>query len=215
LLYFFLSHARDDREDELVTRFFEDLSYDIRLKAARTYDDEVGFLDNDSLEVGAPWSSRLVDALSSCRVLVALCSSIYFSRAGCGKEWTVFMDRMAEHKRMHRTEPPVLLPLNWVPIDHPPTVAARLQRHNNRYGLIYKQFGLRHLMHIDGYKDEYRKFVFELGTQVKNIAHQYAVPAAINVGEFESILPIFPSAVDLDPTLEAGAMPVLGAGGVL
>jgi hypothetical protein len=211
LLYFFLSHARDDREDELVNRFFEDLSYDLRLKAGRTYDDEVGFLDTDSLEVGAPWSDRLVDALSTCRVMVALCSSIYFARPGCGKEWTVFLDRMAEHMRAHRAEPPVLLPLNWVPIDAPPKVAGRLQNQNNRYGRPYKQFGLRYLMNVDRHKDDYQNFVFQLGNQVKALAQQYAIPPALGVGEFESIDPIFPNAVDLDPIARTGAMPVLGA----
>jgi hypothetical protein len=113
LLYFFLSYARGD-DDVSVQRFFHDLSAEVRAHAGLSAGEEVGFFDVHSLEVGAAWSSRLVDALSRCQSFIALVSPRYLISEPCGREWMIFAERLRRYEREVGVSPSVLLPLLWL-----------------------------------------------------------------------------------------------------
>ncbi|BCB82576.1 hypothetical protein Pflav_089860 [Phytohabitans flavus] len=116
MLYFFLSYARGD-DDLSVQKFFHDLSAEVRAHAGLASGEEVGFFDVHSLEVGASWSPRLVDALSQCQSFIALVSPRYLLSEPCGREWAVFSDRIRRYEREVGVTPSALLPLLWLP--HP------------------------------------------------------------------------------------------------
>jgi len=164
LLYFFLSYAREDT-DEFVEGFFRDLSSEVRGFAGLGRHEEVGFLDKHSIELGARWPSRLVRALSECRCFLALCSPRYFVSESCGKEWTVFEDRL--HQFEHGPEPPpALIPVLWLPTRRMPATAQGRQYDIDVLGDAYSRDGLRQLMRLQRNRDAYLNAVSVLARHI-------------------------------------------------
>src|SRR4051794_10004446 len=117
---FFLSYATGKPEDDkLVGRLYDDICADVVLHSGRHA--EVGFLDRREIRAGMDWSEALVDAVATCTVFVALCSPAYFTSVPCGREWTIFLERL------RRARGPVarsaLIPLQWVVAEMPPIAA--------------------------------------------------------------------------------------------
>src|SRR5262245_8968775 len=108
--YFFLSYARVDGNGYL-EKFYADLCEGVRSRTGYRIDD-IGFRDESNLQLGVNWSTALVDALTSARVFVALCSPSYFASENCGKEWQTFI-HLAEDRRGSPTAD--LLPITWTP----------------------------------------------------------------------------------------------------
>src|SRR5262245_14693425 len=80
--------------------------------------ESAGFCDV-SMKLGQRWSPRLVDNLSTAQVFIPIMTPAYFRGEGCGKEWTVFVSRLANSDRMDSQESSIL-PLLWVPMTVPP-----------------------------------------------------------------------------------------------
>jgi hypothetical protein len=125
---FFFSYTRADRIGAGTTRlnalergqgnaidiFYEHLCNQVASLTARPAD-QVAFFDRENLELGAPWPDRLMTALRSASVMIALFSPTYFSRRACGREFEVFRLR---HKALqdnvgHSTDYRIL-PVLWV-----------------------------------------------------------------------------------------------------
>jgi FxsC-like protein len=173
-LYFFLSYARGD-DDDSVQRFFHDLSAEVRAHAGLAADQEVGFFDVHSLEVGATWSPRLVDALSRCQSFIALVSPRYLLSEPCGREWTIFADRLRGYERDVGVLPSVLLPLLWLPPPKLPDVVGALQYHNDMLPDAYARNGLRQLMRLQRHQDSYYDLIVELARQIVQTADVHRV----------------------------------------
>ena len=173
--YFFLSYARGD-DDVFIQQFFRDLSSEVRSHAGLRADAEVGFLDIHSIELGAAWTPRLTSALATCRAFVALCSPRYFVSEFCGKEWTVFAERLHEYETSNGLQPPALLPLRWTPVRWTPEVAAERQYNNDNLPAAYGRNGLRQLMRLQRHRDSYLEFVSELARQVVETAETHQLP---------------------------------------
>jgi FxsC-like protein len=192
--YFFLSYARGD-DDPFVQRFFRDLSSEVRSHAGLGANEEVGFFDAHSLEVGAAWSTRLVRALSQCRSFVALCSPRYFVSEPCGKEWAFFAERVREYEHQRRQQPAALLPLLWLPPRQLPPVVAALQYDNRDLPEAYRRAGLRQLMRLQRHQDSYLELVSELAQQIVETADTHGLPNRPFEVDFEAIPSVFhPSA---------------------
>jgi FxsC-like protein len=188
--YFFLSYARGD-DDLFVQRFFRDLSSEVRTHAGLSANEEVGFFDVHSLEVGEVWSPRLVLALSQCRSFIALCSPRYFVSEPCGKEWAVFADRVREYERVHKQQTAALLPLLWLPPRRLPPVVSALQFDNDDLPEAYRRAGLRQLMRLQRHQDSYLEFVSDLARRIVEVVDGHRLPARHNTVQFDTVPSVF------------------------
>ena len=176
MLYFFLSYARED-DPERIRRFFDDLSSDVRDLAGADRDEQVGFLDDRSIQPGQRWVAELTEALASCRCFVALTSPRYFRRDYCGREWQVFHHRLLTYEQRWSTRAPSLLPVYWIPTDTMPALAAEIQRAGAQLGSReYREYGLRQMLDLKRFRDDYRTFVFDLARHIVATAKAHAIP---------------------------------------
>ncbi|AVT40609.1 hypothetical protein C6W10_33805 [Plantactinospora sp. BB1] len=187
VLYFFLSYARGD-EDELVQRFFQDLSTEVRLLAGLPRDEVVGFVDR-SIRVGERWPRQLSEALSTCRSFLALMSPRYFQSRSCGQEWQVFADRAHRYESAAKVDSSLLKPLMWVPTAPPKMhrVAEPIQYFSDRLGDTYRQLGIRQLMRLRRLEDDYRAFTFELAEQVVNSVEAHQLTEGVAAADFSAL----------------------------
>jgi TIR domain len=125
---FFFSYARADRDGagttdlnaldrgqcNAIDAFYLHLCNQVAALMARPAD-EVGFFDRENLQLGAPWPSRLTEALRSSSVMIALFSPTYFSRHACGREFEIFRCRhKALEEKLGRSADFRVLPVLWV-----------------------------------------------------------------------------------------------------
>ncbi|MFY1668876.1 TIR-like protein FxsC [Plantactinospora sp. WMMB334] len=187
MLYFFLSYARGE-EDELVQRFFQDLSKEVRLRAGLPGDAVVGFVDR-SIQVGERWPRQLSEALSSCRSFLALMSPRYFKSPSCGQEWQAFADRTHRYESVTKADSSLLKPLMWVPTVpskmHP--VAEPIQYFSDALGDTYRQLGIRQLMRLQRLRDDYRAFTFELAEQIVNSVETHRLAESVAAADFATL----------------------------
>ncbi len=118
---FFVSHASpatDDpaqrADDELFTRFHEDLTLAVAQRLATRDRPALGYMVGPGAEAQA--TAR---ALATCQVFVALCSPLYFKNEQCGKEWSAFSARVPEDRRVR-----CFYPVTWTPVSAPAFPAA-------------------------------------------------------------------------------------------
>src|SRR5438034_8836373 len=110
---FFFSYARANR-DQYLDQFYKDLCEEAALKEFWP-NHEVGFFDTKSIETGTMWDQELAKALSTCRVLVAICSPDYVNSTYCGKEFQVFHERHQTYQTRHKSakQPRFIFPVVW------------------------------------------------------------------------------------------------------
>jgi FxsC-like protein len=193
VLYFFLSYARED-DPEYVRRFFHDLSSQVRNLSGADRDEPVGFLDEQSLRMGQRWSVALGEALSTCRCFVAMTSPRYFRRDYCGREWAVFSDRLAAYERQWNRQAPALLPIRWIPMSPMHPLAAEIQ--GTGAGLAaesYLDYGLRQMLDLQRFHDDYRAFVFDLARLIVSVAGAHDVPVPRRTVRLEEVQDAFRS----------------------
>lgn len=186
MLYFFLSYARED-DDHFVQKFYRDLCNEVRLHAGVPRDQEVGFLDTRSIEVGAAWSQRLMTAISESRSFLALCSPRYFVSEPCGREWQLFTDRMRQYERATGLRPPALIPVLWLPPRRMHPVAAAIQYHSDAFGDAYRRDGMRQLMRLQRNHDAYLESLSALASQIVETADTHDMPPGATDLPFEHL----------------------------
>jgi MinD-like ATPase involved in chromosome partitioning or flagellar assembly len=154
---FYVSYAMPDRDD-FMEQFIEDLRREVRLlTGARSPVDFVDLLD---MARGVDWNAQLMEALSRSRVLVPLYSPALFESASAGKEFQYFLQRHFP-----------ILPILWVEfVKQPPAAAAEIAWTNPDYPDIYQKLGLRALMRLSRYEDEYRKFMRQFALHLVDLA---------------------------------------------
>lgn len=176
MLYFFLSYARDD-DPAFIQRFFEDLSGKVRDLAGADRNEQVGFLDEHSIQHGQRWGIEVNEALSNCQCFIALTSPRYYRRDYCGREWFVFHERLKIYEQQWRKAAPALLPVTWIPESFTHPVAAEIQRPTLDVGGVpYEEYGLRQLLDLTRFRDEYRTFVFSLARKIVATTKAHTVP---------------------------------------
>lgn len=182
--YFFLSYARGD-DDPYVKRFFTDLSREVRTITGLPSDDDVGFLDTQSLRAGDHWPQRLTDALSTCRTFIALCSPGYFLSRTCGVEWAAFARRMRRYHSETGVNAGSLVPLRWYPVDPMPEIARHTQWEmgGTRRGW---DGGVRQLLRLHRYRDTYLDLTTRLARDIVRLAAHRLPPLDAPIGDIES-----------------------------
>lgn len=181
--YFFFSYARGSYDDYL-KKFFDELSDRVRQRAGLPRDTQVGFLDQQDLELGTAWSPALVRALQSTRVMVSLYSPAYFNSEYCGREWEFFRRRAELYAERARARgaaaaepPPVIKPVIWLPLrpgHQPPEPVSRLQYYVGDPAEPHNRDGLQEMRRLRAnYRREYTEFVNQLADQILDVYDQF------------------------------------------
>ena len=195
-IYFFLSYARGD-DDSHVHQFYRDLCGEVRAYAGLSPSEQVGFLDATNLEVGAEWAKRLLGALVECRTFVALLSPRYVVSAPCGREWTVFAERLQRYEAEAGLASSALVPVRWLVPRRTPEVVERLQYDNDHLPPAYREVGLRQLMRLQRHRDSYLELVTHLARHIVDTADLHPIPQGATDRSFSDIPNAFAPMPDL------------------
>ncbi|MEU7869559.1 TIR-like protein FxsC [Dactylosporangium sp. NPDC049140] len=172
--YFFLSYARSD-DDPYVEQFFQDLSGEVRVRAGLHSGENVGFFDRN-MEMGTIWSKELVDALATCTTFIGLCSPRYILSEPCGQEWHLFAKRCDQFEQRSGRRSTALLPALWLPPRRMPPAVQRVQYDQEHFSAAYRRDGLRQLMRLTRYRDEYLEAISLLAQHVVDNAEVNRLP---------------------------------------
>jgi FxsC-like protein len=169
--YFFLSYAHGD-DDEYVQRFYQDLCREIRVRKGLRQNKPVGFMDIHSVRLGKRWPSELVTALSECPVFLPLYSPGFFRSEFCGKEWAAFKYRCDYYFERTGTLLENIVPIMWFQPTMVPEIAQSINYTNVALGGVYAEWGLRQLIRLKRYEDDYQEAVTALAAQVVAISER-------------------------------------------
>jgi FxsC-like protein len=174
--YFFLSYARSDPlagnpqedPDQLVGRFFADLTEAVRRHASRTAEVVTGFYDQE-IPAESNWKQFLSRVLGVAQVFVPLYSPGYLARSWPGRELACFR-RRAELAGLAN---PVrrFVPVLWTPLagaQDPPGLREALELGGAEPA--YAENGLRAMLKIRSYRASYQAVVNLLAEQIVMLA---------------------------------------------
>ena len=173
MLYFFLSHAHGD-DDSYVAKFFRDLCAEVE-RLVGEVDQEVGFLATAGADSWARHPRAVDAALANCRVFIALCSPRYFLSERCGREWSLFADRLRRYERNTHEDPDVLIPIVWARAD-PPASAAEIRGRLDAGPASPSREGVSQLIRLRSWRRSYVDFVGALARRVVAAANRYDIP---------------------------------------
>lgn len=214
--WFFFSYARLDR-DEYLKKFFDDLKNEVRLLSGELNEEAVGFFDGEDIEPGAQWGDALSSALQGCRTFVSIFSPTYFQKEYCGKEWQIFYSRQSAYQQS--LPDPVkgaglILPVLWVPENRlplplPSTVGTIQYKHDD-FGPEYARQGLKQMIKLRKYEDDYQNFVSALAGKLVDAAKQHALKPLAGLEPIEQVPSAFHSAPGAPVAVTAPASPTAG-----
>jgi hypothetical protein len=186
---FVLSYAHAHHRDEpnkRIIEFFNDLSEDVAELVATPAGSDPGFIDR-SMTGGTRWSSELLKAIGTCKVLVALLSDPYVTSSWCGMEWCAFARREVTRKVGDRSDNETgIIPVVWTPVpaNRLPAVVAEVQRFSPR-GLpdvnvpaLYAVEGVYGFMRM-GQEMHYRAVVWRLAQTIAEFHFGHEVGSLI------------------------------------
>ncbi len=180
---FFFSYTRGNN-DPYLKKLFDDLSEEVRNLRGLPAGAETGFFDQRNLELGEDWDAALVDALQSCKVMVAIASPGYFKSEYCGKEWALFRERVQAGMAPGAKPAPLLKPVVWMPVkidELPPAVSAGQLTFGDPHA-IHNARGVRYLLkQIQEQRTAYNDFVESLAKQIVDAADVHPLPALARV----------------------------------
>ncbi len=177
---FFFSYTHGDQDGYLDT-FFERLSDAVRKLRQLPEGAEVGFRDQNDVELGTQWDPHISDALQNSKVLVSLYSPAYFSSPYCGKEWETFWQRceMFRSQQNHNQLPPCIKPVIWKELDAA-NLTQRVQDIQYKRGdpnAEANNEGVRFLIKaLSDHRPAYNKFVNDLASDIVLTSDQYDLP---------------------------------------
>jgi FxsC-like protein len=211
--WFFLSYSTTD-DSPYLTKFYEDLALEVRRLAALRGDmrpKDIGFIDVSSIQTGEFWDNALLNALRSSRMLVCLYSRGYFGSEYCGKEFQIFMSRVAKYAATlpkGQKQPRLIMPVLWDPPDwlpqRLPEIITRIQFTHADFGQVYAEKGLLYLLKMGRYADDYQQFLDSFARALVRDAEQHTLPHEGDVPPLAEVLSAFHAsapAVGLDADL--------------
>jgi FxsC-like protein len=204
---FFFSYARED-QDQYLYQFLEDLNKEVCAALGIRQGSRVGFFDGREIGVGDAWSSQIVHALRTSKVMVCLYSQAYFCKPFCGKEWAFFNLRRKATQTALGYLPPVILPVLWKPPTLivsaapkvPPlpeaidSIVAEIQYTYGAEQAIYNIEGLRFALYQKrNYEADYNDYIYQLARRIVQAGKEYPLPDLPEVPSLADIVPAFPS----------------------
>jgi FxsC-like protein len=198
--WFFLSYARENY-DQYLLDFYRDLNKVI-CDLATPGEGKDGFIDVNDIEVGKQWPDELTAALQKCRAFISLYSPAYFSKDYCGKEWRVFSDRQAAYGAdlpADADRPSLIMPVLWVPevrLPNPlPEAVSTVQYKHNDFGELYARVGLKQLMAVSKYHDDYLEFLAKFADKLIQAVKANPLPPLPHPPSLDEIESAFPRRV--------------------
>jgi FxsC-like protein len=201
---FFVNYARANN-DPYLRQFVEDLSEVVRDRRGLKKNDEVGFFDQQDIELGADWDATIVGALRTASTLVSLASPAFFKSEYCGRERALFRRRFAAG-----TQPPLIKPIVWIPFNaaHLPATFQASQFTVGDPDAVQNTKGVKYMMQqIQKYKVEYTAFVADFGAELIAAADQHALPPLANAPALGTIPPEWGSIASAKPAAAAASGP--------
>jgi hypothetical protein len=185
---FFVSYARADnmsyRGVRFISKFFEDLEAEIRL----TYNpnNDLVFFDNQSIEHGAIWTEELEGSLKTCKIFIPLYSLTYFTRQFCGKEWSLFEQRVIDYKNSNglQNDPRVIFPVLLCPpnfrfrevVERLPDRIRNIQYAHGDYPNLYNSQGLARMFGLARNQDDYMQFISTFADKLVEAIENCSLP---------------------------------------
>jgi len=182
---FFFSYTRGN-SGQYLQQFFAHLSDELREQMGLPKGTEVGFFDQQEIELGEEWQETILGALQASKVMVCVYSPGYFKSPYCGKEWQFFQMRREAFRRSKAAAgvqppplPPTIKPVFWLaplPTDLDDAVKASQylwgdpNDEHNREGLKYV------LQKFNDYSSLYWNYVKRLATEIREAAAAYDMP---------------------------------------
>jgi FxsC-like protein len=166
---FFVNYTRRN-SDAYLQQFIADLSERVRDRRGLAKADEVGFFDQQNIELGANWDKTIVAALRTVNTMVSIASPAFFKSEYCARERALFRRRFAPG-----AEPPLIKPVIWFPFsaaDLPATFQAS-QFTSGDPDAVHNTKGIKTMLQqIQKYKVEYAAFVSDFGDELVAAAKQ-------------------------------------------
>jgi FxsC-like protein len=183
--YFFLSYAhrsRDDGRDEgepdaWVSDLFNDLDRAVTERVGLPRGRHSGYMDRER-RTGNDWPIGVVQALTTCRVLLPLYSGRFFADEYCGREWNFFVSRA----RDTAAQEAAIVPAVWEPVEPgrlPEAARAAQSRHRGSEG--YEASGLYELIKLSRYRTQYEEAVTALAGRIVAMAVRLPAGEALAV----------------------------------
>lgn len=205
--YFFFSYARANLDDYL-RQFYEDLSDKIREKVGLGKEAQVGFFDQQDIELGTEWDKKLAQELQECRVMVSAYSPAYFNSRYCGKEWECFRRRRALDPAL----PPVIKPIIWIPQmdgENPPEAVSHIQYYRGDPAAAHNAVGLKTMRkQYARFEEGYEAFIEQLAAEILRAYKSVNLPALNPFPELNEVVSAFhPPAPAPAPAAPANTQP--------
>ena len=179
---FFLSYARDD-DSGYMRKFFSELNEAVRARRGKRGNESCGFFDQSRIELGADWGESISSALQTSRTLICAYSPTYFRSEYCGKEVSVFLERVKLHIKLQAAEAkeatlPVIKPILWEERKYisAPSSMQHIQYSIGPIDAPQNVIGIRQLRHIGKHRDRYRGFIETLAGDIVSSADRYPLP---------------------------------------
>jgi hypothetical protein len=185
---FFVSYSRADTDYEPyhqeMKRFVQDLSAKVAQKLG-TNRDGICFFDESSIDTGTIWTTELAHALKSIRVGVVLYSPSYFTSKWCGKEFSVFLQRIPAPRAAGISSG--IVPVSWVRCTTVPTCVAAIQNRHDAFPREYVEAGLQQLLTLKVYADQYQLTLEAIANGIVTAARSGLTPlATLDINAVES-----------------------------
>ena len=201
---FLINYARDNN-DPYLRQFVEDLRERVRDLRGLAKTDEVGFFDQQNIELGANWDRTIAGALRTVNSLVSIASPAFFKSDYCARERALFKRRFAAG-----SEPPLIKPVIWVPFNatHLPATFQASQFTSGDPDAVQNIKGVKAmLLQVQNYKVEYAAFVSDFGDELVAAADRHPLPPLTNAPALRAVPPEWDAAGAARPVIAAATEP--------
>ncbi len=193
----FISYARNNNLDKRLTRFVEALKNQVLQHMPHgTRHEDVAFFDVQAIDTGEKWMKHLADATRHCKVCVCFYSKPYFTSEYCGREVTVFLNRLRAWERLPAAagqSSRALIPVIWIP----EKVPGALREFNDTgpgYPDKYRKEGLHALSMRKAGRDAYNTVLNLLAQRIAQATlSEPALPQGDAIASFDTVPNSFPA----------------------
>jgi FxsC-like protein len=209
MAYFFFSHAREDW-DQYMKRFYDELVKEVEGRGKIP----AAFRDQEDVEPGDAWPPAMSKALASCRTFVYVHSFRYFQSDYCGKEWSIFRDRVLRYAKAFgppEDRPRLMLPILWYPPDPNivPEVVAEVQYTHKDFGEIYSEEGLKQLIRLRSrHRTAYYDFLKNFTDKLLEVGAKWPLREEPNIASIKAVDSAWLTKPPLAASASRSAMPI-------
>ena len=121
----FISYVRQPPVLPWVNLFFKPVLEE-RIRCELPRDPKI-FVDDSSIKKGSKWREKIIEALSTTRVIIPIWSADYFRSKWCVAEWITMEERQKQINRKEKLSPSIIFPIKFADGDNFPELAIKTQ----------------------------------------------------------------------------------------